>query len=463
MVKGLSFCLVLLFTSNLFSQNAQPVNKNINNYSINNPLDVPEGIIFTNSDNSAIYLEQNNVSELLIESPVCGSGYKLSDSGETIGFKYIDCNGNQIPFLYNLSNKKIIGLSSTVENARQVSFATNGLNAFTIGNQLIVHSGNSEKKYDLGIYSNLAPISPDAVYAAFSDNNDQIYLINLDNGIKRKITVDTCGFYFPKWSPNGTKLLYSSLSGILKVYDLKADKSYFIGQGFSPSWSHDSQLIVFYRKEINNLESINSDIFVSSGSAKMNTRYAEWNPNLSKDGFYKDYAYIPYNDAEEAIYKINLADGIKENIANQTEYENEWTDLGKYQFNKRTDGYVRLGDPSSIGGQPIIVDAVKWTYADSIETDVANNNISLPNNFSVEQNNPNPFNLSFIIKYSVPKSSLVSLKIYDILGNEISNLINKQESAGIYEVNFNASKLVSGIYPYKLQADQNKLTRKMLL
>ena len=67
------------------------------------------------------------------------------------------------------------------------------------------------------------------------------------------------------------------------------------------------------------------------------------------------------------------------------------------------------------------------------------------------------------ISYSIPKQSKVTLKIFDIIGNEISTLVNEEKPVGIYEVEFDASKLVSGVYFYKLQAGNFIETKKMIL
>lgn len=75
------------------------------------------------------------------------------------------------------------------------------------------------------------------------------------------------------------------------------------------------------------------------------------------------------------------------------------------------------------------------------------------NGFSLEQNYPNPFNPSTKIRYSIPNGvrNLVTIKVYGILGNEVATLVNEEKPAGIYEVEFNASQIPSGIYFYKLQ------------
>ena len=87
----------------------------------------------------------------------------------------------------------------------------------------------------------------------------------------------------------------------------------------------------------------------------------------------------------------------------------------------------------------------------------------LPTNYKLFQNFPNPFNPSTTIGYSLPKESIVSLNVYGITGELITKLINKFESAGNYEVEFKADNLPSGIYLYKLQADDYKATKKMIL
>lgn len=96
-------------------------------------------------------------------------------------------------------------------------------------------------------------------------------------------------------------------------------------------------------------------------------------------------------------------------------------------------------------------------------TGVKKHIISYPNNFTLEQNYPNPFNPSTTIKYKIPQLSLVTLKIYDVLGNAVATLINKELPAGSYEVDFDGSNLSSGIFFYRLQAGSIIQTKKMVL
>lgn len=105
---------------------------------------------------------------------------------------------------------------------------------------------------------------------------------------------------------------------------------------------------------------------------------------------------------------------------------------------------------------------------------------SVPTEYKLEQNYPNPFNPSTKIRYSIPNVTLrqaqgdnrvVTLKVYDILGNEVATLVNEQKEPGYYEVDFNASQFASGVYIYRLQVADPEInsgqdfvsTKKMML
>ena len=95
-----------------------------------------------------------------------------------------------------------------------------------------------------------------------------------------------------------------------------------------------------------------------------------------------------------------------------------------------------------------------------VEDDILSMN---PNSFSLSQNFPNPFNSSSIIRYSIPKSSQVVIKIFDILGNEIETLINEEKQTGTYEINWNAKNFPSGVYFYRMNVGNFVETKKMIL
>jgi len=107
----------------------------------------------------------------------------------------------------------------------------------------------------------------------------------------------------------------------------------------------------------------------------------------------------------------------------------------------------------------------KWTNVYKFKTIVTDVEAEeqLPKEFQLYQNYPNPFNPTTKIEFDLPKQSKVTLKIFNLLGQEIADLMNKNLAAGKYSVDFNASNLPSGIYFYKLTTEQNIYTRKMLL
>ena len=86
-----------------------------------------------------------------------------------------------------------------------------------------------------------------------------------------------------------------------------------------------------------------------------------------------------------------------------------------------------------------------------------------PTNYSLEQNFPNPFNPSTTIKYSLPNNSTVSLKVYNLIGQEVATLINSYQTSGEYSATFNASNLSSGVYFYRLKTESFNVVKKMLL
>ncbi len=86
-----------------------------------------------------------------------------------------------------------------------------------------------------------------------------------------------------------------------------------------------------------------------------------------------------------------------------------------------------------------------------------------PITFKLEKNYPNPFNPSTTISYQLPKAAYVTLKVYDVLGKEVEELVNENKSAGIYNVTFNADDLPSGLYFYKIEAGKYSAVRKMML
>ncbi len=103
---------------------------------------------------------------------------------------------------------------------------------------------------------------------------------------------------------------------------------------------------------------------------------------------------------------------------------------------------------------------IQWPNPTDISDDASSLN---PNEYKLAQNYPNPFNPSTKIQFSIPKSGFVTLKVYDLLGSEVSTVVQENLSSGIHEVNFDANKLQSGIYIYRIQSENYVEMKKMVL
>jgi hypothetical protein len=101
----------------------------------------------------------------------------------------------------------------------------------------------------------------------------------------------------------------------------------------------------------------------------------------------------------------------------------------------------------------------KFAYSDVVDVDIEN----LPTNYTLYQNYPNPFNPSTTIKFGLPKDGMVTLEVYNLIGEKVTTLVNKEMSAGYHTIDFNGSNLSSGIYLYKITSEEFTSTKKFVL
>ena len=87
----------------------------------------------------------------------------------------------------------------------------------------------------------------------------------------------------------------------------------------------------------------------------------------------------------------------------------------------------------------------------------------LPTEVSLDQNYPNPFNPSTVIRFKLPENSKVQLQVFDVLGRQVAELVNRRVEAGFHQITFDARNLASGMYIYRLQVGNSVITKKLTL
>ena len=149
-----------------------------------------------------------------------------------------------------------------------------------------------------------------------------------------------------------------------------------------------------------------------------------------------------------------------------TQNDNEWNSIGFVSgFGTTTEpkSYSFIDESVTSGIYKYRLKQIDFdgtfTFSNEIEVEVD----FTPKEFVLYQNYPNPFNPTTVISYQLPVNGNVTLKVYDVLGNEIATLVNEEKPAGAYEVEFDGSMLSSGIYFYQLKAGSYSSINKMVL
>ncbi|HKI78174.1 MAG TPA: discoidin domain-containing protein [Ignavibacteriaceae bacterium] len=172
-------------------------------------------------------------------------------------------------------------------------------------------------------------------------------------------------------------------------------------------------------------------------------------------------SFYQWNNGRIYNYSIETSDDSvkwQQVVTNASSSSQEWTIK---DFTNLTTRYIRIICLSNNQGDWAGIWEARILKSDKATPIEISNNV--PQSFALEQNYPNPFNPTTNIRFSIPQESFVTLKVYDILGNEIATLVNERKPRGTYNVKFNASNLASGIYFCRIQASNFISTRKMIL
>ncbi|AFH48348.1 Bifunctional xylanase/esterase [Ignavibacterium album JCM 16511] len=173
----------------------------------------------------------------------------------------------------------------------------------------------------------------------------------------------------------------------------------------------------------------------------------------------------------DTVILFNISDNLDNEIYNfpltcMIKVPDNW-DAVYFNQNNRVDTIFTFQTDSGKFVQAWVLPDNGFVLLKSIIINSVEDKTNLPSDFVLKQNYPNPFNPTTKIRYSIPNVgtglALSTLKVYDILGNEIATLVNEEKPAGYYEVEFNATELSSGVYFYRLQSSTFTQTKKMIL
>ncbi|MFA6456403.1 MAG: T9SS type A sorting domain-containing protein [Bacteroidota bacterium] len=172
---------------------------------------------------------------------------------------------------------------------------------------------------------------------------------------------------------------------------------------------------------------------------------------------------LPIADVWTATWKAGTWSASK-NLTNTPDINDQLTHIAQFCGN---DGKVHLMRSQSVVTSGNVgamdVDVTAFYYANDLALGVRKEDGIVAGSFTLGQNYPNPFNPSTTISFTLPNSALTTLKVYNMVGQEVASLVEGQKEAGMYVVDFDASKLASGIYLYKLQSGSYVETKKMVL
>ncbi len=182
----------------------------------------------------------------------------------------------------------------------------------------------------------------------------------------------------------------------------------------------------------------------------------------------------PENDAITYHWQLSssnnfsnpLLDAASSNNGKDTLYQTTYGDISKIL----SDNGVAVGDSIMLYDRVVTSDGVNVNMSDTLHIILTRGTLTgieqqpgIPSVLALHDNYPNPFNPTTTIRYDLPKAGVVRLAVFDVLGRQVAELINAQQAAGFHTITFNASGLSSGVYFYRLKANNHTLIKKMLL
>ncbi|MGA7719790.1 MAG: SdrD B-like domain-containing protein [Ignavibacteriaceae bacterium] len=342
----------------------------------------------------------------------------------------------------------------SIDNGTNWTLINSGMNASSIWS--LLKTGSSFlAATDNGVYS-----YNDTTWSLTSLNGKDVHALTANGNT---IYAGTWGYGIFKSGSNGTtwNKCNSGLDSTSMVQSLTVNNGIIfagtIGSGLFKSTDGSNWIKTECAyQSIQSLCSTNSDVYAGTYGDGLYKSVDGGSSFAKVTSLNVSYIYNVMTDLSGKIYVSSLTNGVFVSADNGS----TWNTLGMGGFNvsslmvnaKTSDVYAgtKAGTVYKISGSQTITATTKVT--------------EVPKEFKLSQNYPNPFNPSTMINYSVAKTGLVTIKVYNILGKEITTLVNEVKSAGDYSVQFSAkSGCASGVYFYSMQAGNFVQTKKLVL
>ena len=332
--------------------------------------------------------------------------------------------GENGSFKVLIKNKGLLNAAGVKVNLTPVSAGlTIPVQQFNIGNLASFVSDSSQFDFSIaGSVSNNTALSADLKIMMDTNvvYNKKVYVLIGSGNI---VINDSAENTFTNWSTNQGWALVTS-------------------QAHSPTHSFTDSPSGNYQNDADNSMTLTNAVSLNSGSAVFLNFFHKY---FLEESY--DFGTVEVS-GDNGINWQQVKSFTGDNSAWTSQYLNlspfiEGASEVKVRFRLTSDGFVTEDG--------WYVDDVKLIVYNAGLVGIASNE-QIPGSFNLAQNYPNPFNPSTVINYSLPKNSIVSLKIFDILGNEVATLVSGNQIEGNYSVDFNGANIASGIYFYKLSA-----------
>ena len=455
-------------------------------------------VVFVYKQNSPLYLAEVQQAEQYTLIPPDyvvtanqGSPDVIADNTTIADFDVVIHNSGVQNDIYNLDlsfdGPSGWTLEYTDENGTYPMGQTDSVNVSSGDSTTVtVHvNPNGMNGYGLSTLNFTSRIQP--------SNHGSIKLRNVTTTGINMLVVDANNNEYENYIDSSIQRTYSGSYGIVSRNALMSPGS-DLSHYYVVTWSSGTVKPVFYQDEVDQLstyldsggnllidgQDIGSDIFKSNGQSQFaqdfynNYLHADFVADTTTGGFLvSGLAGDPIGDGILFVLGSDVHERSPDEIA---AHDADATPIYKYSgsgikaaglkieaANYRA-VYSAIGFeqmPSAIR-DTVVARSLRWLM-ENVTVGVDQNSIKTPLTFSLDQNYPNPFNPTTKIKYSIPSAGYTTLKVYNVLGKEVATLVNGEKQSGTYEVQFDASKLASGVYFYKLESNGMVQSKKMVI